>query len=56
MTDADLEIISESHHKPFDISLPEYNRQLVAGYSKNTDSHGSIVFIGDLKALGPSKG
>jgi len=56
MTDADLEIVSESHQKPFDFSLPEYNRQLVAGYSKNTASHGLIVFMQDLKALGPSKG
>ena len=55
MTDADLEIVSESQQKPFDFSLPEYNRQLTAGYSKNTPSHGLIVFMRDLKVLGPSK-
>jgi len=26
-------------------SLPDYNRQLTAGYSKNTISHGLIVFM-----------
>jgi hypothetical protein len=56
MTDADLEIVSDSQQKPFDFSLPEYNRQLVAGYSKNTASHGLIVFVRDLKALAPTKG
>jgi hypothetical protein len=56
MTDADLEIVSDSHQKLFDFSLPEYDRQLVAGYSKNTASHGLIVFMGDLKALGRTKG
>jgi len=56
MTDADLQIVSESGRQPFDFSLPEYNRQLVAGYSKNTASHALIVFMRDLKALGPSRG
>jgi hypothetical protein len=51
MNDSDLEIVSESHHVPFDFSLPEYNRQLSAGYSKNTVSHGLIVFVGDLTSI-----
>ena len=56
MTDADLEIVSESGKTPFDFSLPEYNRQLVAGYSKNTESHGLIVFMRDLKDLNRGNG
>lgn len=56
MADADLEIVSESPQKLFDFSLPEYNRQLAAGYSKSTASLGLIVFMRDLKVLGPRKG
>lgn len=52
MTDADLEIVSESHRTPFDFSLPDYNRQLVAGYSKNTITRGLIVFMRDFSLLG----
>jgi hypothetical protein len=51
MSDADLEIVSESQHTPFDFSLPDYNRQLAAGYSKNTISHGLIVFMRDFSLL-----
>jgi hypothetical protein len=52
MNDADLEIVSEAQHTPFDFSLPDYNRQLTAGYSKNTISHGLIVFMRDFSLLG----
>jgi hypothetical protein len=52
MSDADLEIVSEAHHTPFDFSLPDYNRQLAAGYSKNTISHGLISFMRDFALLG----
>jgi hypothetical protein len=52
MNDADLEIVSESQRTPFDFSLPDYNRQLTAGYSKNTISHGLIVFMRDFALLG----
>jgi hypothetical protein len=45
MTDADLEIIDENPKTPFDFSLDGYNRQLVAGYSRNTPSHGLIVHM-----------
>jgi hypothetical protein len=31
MTDSDLEIVDQSPSTPFDFSLPDYNRQLVAG-------------------------
>jgi hypothetical protein len=51
MTDADLEIIDADPRTPFDFSLSEYNRQLVAGYSKNTPSHGLIVHMPDYGQL-----
>ena len=51
MNDTDLEIVSESQHSPFEFSLPEYNRQLTAGYSKNTAAHGLIVYMRDLTKL-----
>lgn len=51
MSDADLEIVDQSPRTPFDFSLLEYNRQLVAGYSKNTSTHGLIVFMPDLTSL-----
>lgn len=51
MSDSDLEIVSESRQRPFDFSLPDYARQLTAGYSKNTPSGGLIVFMPDLLSL-----
>ena len=51
MTDSDLELVNYPPHSPFDFSLPDYNRQLVAGYSNNTVNHGLIVFMPDLKSL-----
>jgi len=51
MTDADLEIVDQTPRTPFDFSLPDYNRQLVAGYSKNTPTHGLIVFMPDFATL-----
>jgi hypothetical protein len=55
MTDSDLELVNDPPHSPFDFSLPDYNRQLVAGYSKNTVMHGLIVFMPDLSALPTSR-
>ena len=51
MTDADLEIIDANPRTPLDFSLDDYNRQLVAGYSKNTPSHGLIVHMPDYGQL-----
>ena len=47
MTDADLESSTENPKTAFDFSLEGYNRQLVAGYSQNTQSHGLIVHMPD---------
>jgi hypothetical protein len=54
MADADLEIVDQSPRTPFDFSLPDYSRQLVAGYSKNTPTHGLIVFMPDFASLSRS--
>lgn len=55
MTDADLEIVDQNPRTPFDFSLPDYNRQLVAGYSKNTPSHGLIVYMPDFGQIGKKR-
>jgi hypothetical protein len=51
MTDSDLEIIDNDPSNPFDFFLADYNAQLVAGYSKNTPSHGLIVRMPDYGRL-----
>jgi hypothetical protein len=56
MADADLEIIDANPKTPFDFSLMEYNRQLVAGYSKNTPAHGLIVHMPDFGQLASAAG
>jgi hypothetical protein len=53
MTDTDLEIVKEGSGDWLNFSFPEYNRQLVAGYSKNTPLHGLIVFMPDFQRLHP---
>jgi hypothetical protein len=55
MADTDLEIIDQTPRSPFDFSLPDYNRQLVAGYSKSTPNHGLLVFLPDFTSLSESK-
>jgi hypothetical protein len=54
MVDADLELVDAAAADPFDFSLDEYRRQLVAGYVKNTPSGGLVVHAPDLHALGPA--
>ena len=51
MTDADLEIIDKNPKTPLDFSLDDYNQQLVAGYSRNTPSHGLVVHIPDYSQI-----
>jgi hypothetical protein len=53
MNDSDLEIIDDDPRTPFDFFLADYNRQLVAGYSKNTPSHGLIVHMPDYARVEP---
>lgn len=51
MADADLEIVELNPTGAFEFSLPDYNRQLVAGYSKNTPNHGLIVYMPDYSSI-----
>lgn len=53
MVHADLEIIDEAPADPLDFDIDQYERQLVAGYVKNTPAHGLIVHMPDLHVLGP---
>lgn len=55
MANADLEIIDQNPKTPFDFSLPDYNRQLTAGYSRNTPSHGLIVYMPDYAQIGQKR-
>jgi hypothetical protein len=51
MVDTDMVLVDMDQKDPFDFSPEEYNAQLVAGYSKNTRSHGLIVYMPDLSDL-----
>ncbi|HEX5436370.1 MAG TPA: hypothetical protein VFW98_04380 [Gemmatimonadaceae bacterium] len=56
MVHADMQIVDQSPQDPFDFSIDEYNRQLVAGYSKNLPDHGLEVFMPDLDKAPPLAG
>jgi hypothetical protein len=51
MVDTDMILVDADPKDPFDFSPEKYNDQLVAGYSKNTPSHGLIVYMPDLADL-----
>jgi hypothetical protein len=51
MTDADLMLVDDDPSDPFDFSPAQYDEQLMAGYSKNTASHGLITHMPDLDDL-----
>lgn len=51
MDDTDLLLVDDDPKDPFDFSPEQYNDQLVAGYSKNTRSHGLITHLPDLNDL-----
>jgi hypothetical protein len=51
MVDTDMVLVDADPKDPFDFSPEKYNDQLVAGYSKNTRSHGLIVYMPDLADL-----
>jgi hypothetical protein len=48
MSDTDMQLIDADPSDPFDFSPPQYVKQLVAGYSKNTPSGGLRVFMPDF--------
>jgi hypothetical protein len=59
MEDADLLLMDADPKGPFDFSPEKYNDQLVAGYSKNTPTHGLIVYmptLNDVARVGTSGG
>jgi hypothetical protein len=47
MSNTDMDLIDADPRDPFDFSPPDYVKQLVAGYSKNTPSGGLRVFMPD---------
>jgi hypothetical protein len=51
MSDADLQLIDMDPRDPFDFFPARYNRQLVAGYSKNTPDHGLRTHMPDYEDL-----
>jgi hypothetical protein len=55
MKDADLLLVDKDPKDAFDFSPAEYNKQLVAGYSKNTRALGLIVYMPDLADLPASR-
>ena len=52
MTDTDLQIIDADQRDPFDLYLAKYNRQLVAGVSRNLENYGLRVVMPDFADLG----
>jgi hypothetical protein len=56
MQDTDLLLVDADPKDPFDFSPEGYERQLVAGYSKNTPAHGLIVYMPDFNDLGRGMG
>ena len=51
MNDTDLRIVDAEPKTPFDMSLPHYSRQLVAGYSRTRQSGGLTVYMPDFATL-----
>jgi uncharacterized protein YpmS len=52
MADADLALIDANPGDAFDFFQDHYERQLVAGYSKNTPAHGLKVYMPDYYRVG----
>ena len=52
MIDTDLHIVDADPRDPFDLYLAKYNRQLVAGVSRNLESYGLRVVMPDFDDLG----
>lgn len=51
MSDADLKLVDSDPKDPFDFFSAQFNRQLVAGYSKNTPDHGLLTYMPDFNDL-----
>jgi hypothetical protein len=56
MHGADLELIDQDPRDSFKFSVPRYNDQLVAGYSKNTSDRGLKTYMPDIDGLNAAAG
>jgi hypothetical protein len=54
MTDADVQIVGSDRGATFELSLPHYNRQLVAGRSRTLTDLGLVVYMPNFSALHPA--
>ena len=52
MLDASMQVIDTDPSDPFDFFIDRYNDQLVAGYSRNQNDYGLVVFMRDFADLG----
>ena len=55
MIDTDLHIVDADQGDPFDLYLAKYNRQLVAGTSRNMETYGLRVTMPDFADLGAAR-
>jgi len=46
-----LRIVNRDHKAPFDMSLPHYTQQLVAGHSQTKPNLGLVVYMPDFATL-----
>jgi|GEM_PF-1572876 hypothetical protein len=54
MSDTDLRILGPHSTSPFDVNLPHYSKQLVAGRSQTLANQGLVVYMPDYATLGRS--
>jgi hypothetical protein len=54
MSDTDLRIMGPESQNPFDMNLPHYSKQLVAGRSRTLANQGLVVNMPDYATLGKS--
>ena len=52
MPDADMQVVDTDESDPFDFYIDRYNEQLVAGYSRNQQNYGLLVFMRDFEDIG----
>jgi hypothetical protein len=55
MTDTDLRILGPESKSPFNMNLPHYSKQLVAGRSRTLSDQGLVVYMPDYATLGKSE-
>jgi hypothetical protein len=51
MNDCDLLLVDPDPRDPFDFYLDHYKEQLIAGYSKTTETFGLRVYMVDFNKL-----